>query len=166
MAAASARRFEVAAGFAVIMAAALALCTTVAGLLEVVLVQPLRIDSLRPLVYALAVVLTCAAVGRLLQRRYPRWREHVQLLLPLVLMNTSLYGAALFSRQMAHDPLDALAFGAGCGAGFILVTLAFAAMNERLQGADVPRPFRGPALVLLSLAMLSMGFSGFTGLLR
>lgn len=59
-----------------------------------------------------------------------------------------------------------MVYALGAGAGFTLVLLLFAAMRERLAINDVPTPFKGTAIALISAGLMSlafMGFAGFTG---
>jgi len=60
--------------------------------------------------------------------------------------------------------LQALFYGFGAGAGFSLVLVFFAAMRERLAVADVPEPFKGPAIGMITAGLMSLAFMGFAGL--
>ena len=44
--------------------------------------------------------------------------------------------------------------------------ILFAGLRERLEAADVPVPFRGPAIALVTAGLMSMIFIGFSGLIR
>ena len=48
--------------------------------------------------------------------------------------------------------------------GFSLVLVLFAAMRERLAVADVPEPFKGAAIGMITAGLMSLGFMGFAGL--
>ena len=60
--------------------------------------------------------------------------------------------------------VDGSARGFGAGAGFSLVLVLFAAMRERLTVADVPGPFKGPAIGMITAGLMSLAFMGFAGL--
>ena len=47
--------------------------------------------------------------------------------------------------------------------GSITVRL-FAALRERITAADVPTPFKGPAIAMITAGIMSLAFMGFTGL--
>jgi electron transport complex protein RnfA len=40
----------------------------------------------------------------------------------------------------------------------------FAAMRERIDVADVPLPFKGSAVAMITAGLMSMAFMGFAGL--
>ena len=48
--------------------------------------------------------------------------------------------------------------------GFSLVLVLFAAMRERLAVADVPVPFQGAAIGMVTAGLMSLAFLGFAGL--
>jgi electron transport complex protein RnfA len=50
--------------------------------------------------------------------------------------------------------------------GFSLVLILFAAMRERLVAADVPAPFRGVSIAMVTAGLMSLAFMGFTGLIK
>ena len=55
-------------------------------------------------------------------------------------------------------------FGFGAAVGFSLVLVLFAAMRERLAVADVPVPFKGAAIGMITAGLMSLAFMGFAGL--
>ncbi|MCX2959594.1 MAG: electron transport complex subunit RsxA, partial [Serratia symbiotica] len=57
-------------------------------------------------------------------------------------------------------------YGFSAAAGFSLVMVLFAAIRERLAVADVPAPFRGSAIALITAGLMSLAFMGFTGLVK
>ena len=54
--------------------------------------------------------------------------------------------------------------GFGAATGFSLVLIVFSVMRERLALADVPQPFKGSAIALISAGIMSLAFMGFAGL--
>ena len=59
-----------------------------------------------------------------------------------------------------------LFFGFGAAAGFALVLVMFATIRERVAAADVPTPFRGTAIALVTAGIMSLAFMGFSGMAR
>jgi electron transport complex protein RnfA len=54
----------------------------------------------------------------------------------------------------------------GGALGFTLVLVLFAAMRERLEAADIPAPFRGASIAMITAGLMSLAFMGFAGLIR
>jgi electron transport complex protein RnfA len=57
-------------------------------------------------------------------------------------------------------------YGFGAALGFTLVLVLFAAVRERIDASDVPLPFRGNAIALITAGLISMAFMGFSGLVK
>jgi len=73
-------------------------------------------------------------------------------------------GVALLNLNKEHSFMQALLYGFGAAVGFSLVLVLFAAMRERLAVADIPTPFRGAAIGMITAGLMSLGFMGFAGL--
>ncbi|TXK92795.1 electron transport complex subunit RsxA, partial [Methylococcaceae bacterium CS4] len=73
-------------------------------------------------------------------------------------------GVALINLQQAHGFIESIVFGVGTALGFTLVLVLFAALRERIDAADVPAPFRGASIGLITAGLMSMAFMGFIGL--
>jgi electron transport complex protein RnfA len=84
--------------------------------------------------------------------------------LPLITTNCAVLGLALLNVQQDHNFVTATLYGFGAAMGFSLVLILFAAMRERLDAADVPLPFKGTAIALITAGLMSLAFMGFTGL--
>jgi electron transport complex protein RnfA len=46
------------------------------------------------------------------------------------------------------------------------VLVLFAAMRERVDVADVPAPFKGNAIAMITAGLMSLAFMGFAGLVK
>jgi electron transport complex protein RnfA len=70
----------------------------------------------------------------------------------------------VLNGRLGHGPLESLVVGLGTALGCSLVLILFAAMQERLTVSDVPTPFRGGAITLITAGLASLAFMGFAGL--
>jgi electron transport complex protein RnfA len=59
-----------------------------------------------------------------------------------------------------------LFFGAGRAIGFTLVLILFAGIRERLETCDVPAPFKGTSIAMITAGLMSLAFMGFSGLVK
>ena len=66
--------------------------------------------------------------------------------------------------EKQHNLFESALYGFGAAAGFGIVLVLFAAMRERLALADVPAPFRGTPIGLISAGLMALAFMGFKGL--
>jgi len=86
--------------------------------------------------------------------------------LPLITTNCAVLGIPLLNVQEQHNFLESLFYGLGGALGFSLVLVLFAAMRERLEAADVPKPFQGVSIAMITAGLMSLAFMGFAGLIR
>ena len=84
--------------------------------------------------------------------------------LPLITTNCAVLGVALLNINLQHTLLESALYGFGAAFGFSLVLVLFSAMRERLAVADVPEPFKGPAIGMVTAGLMSLAFMGFAGL--
>ena len=82
----------------------------------------------------------------------------------LVASAMGVLGVALLNVQQQHNLLQSALYGFGAAVGFSLVLVLFAAIRERVTVADVPEPFQGNAIALVTAGLMSMAFMGFAGL--
>ncbi len=104
------------------------------------------------------------ALEMLLDRYSPRLHAALGIYLPLLAVNCAILGASLFMIQRDYSTGESLAYGFGAGCGWALALLAFAAIRERLAYSDVPDGLRGLGLAFIVAGLLSLGFSGLSGL--
>ena len=86
--------------------------------------------------------------------------------LPLITTNCAVLGVALLNVQEQHGFIESAVYGFGAAAGFSMVLILFSAIRERVAAADVPVPFRGSAIALVTAGLMSLAFMGFAGLVR
>lgn len=86
--------------------------------------------------------------------------------LPLITTNCAVLGIPLLNVQAKHDFVESLFFGAGGAIGFTLVLILFAGIRERLETCDVPGPFKGTSIAMVTAGLMSLAFMGFSGLVK
>lgn len=144
-------------------AGALVAATFCNWLIDRWLLAPLGLDYLGTLVF----VLVAAIIGQL---GLPLIDPNHQLLsrpdamATLLVTNTAILGVALQNAHSGHGFIATMLYGLGGGTGFALALILFAGLRERLDGADVPAPFRGAAIGMITAGLMSLAFMGFAGL--
>ncbi|KPG79225.1 MULTISPECIES: Rnf-Nqr domain containing protein [Pseudomonas] len=125
---------------------------------------PLKLEALRLFVFLPLSVLLIAPLLKLLARGLPDWPFAG--LWPLLLGNAGVLGLALINAQNDHGLLHATALSLGAGLGFWLVLSVFCDLRERTAANDIPLPFRGLPIELISAGLIAVIFLGFSGLIK
>lgn len=86
--------------------------------------------------------------------------------LPLITTNCAVLGIPLLNVQAQHNFIQSLFFGFGGAVGFSMVLILFAGLRERLDGADIPAPFRGTSIAMVTAGLMSLAFMGFAGMVK
>ena len=100
------------------------------------------------------------------QKTSPVLYQVLGIYLPLITTNCAVLGIPLLNVQAKHNFMESIFFGMGGALGFTLVMVLFAAMRERMEGADVPVIFKGSAIAMVTAGLMSLSFMGFSGLFK
>lgn len=104
-------------------------------------------------------------VEMVVERFAPALYNALGIFLPLIAVNCSILGAALFVQERGYQSLaEATVFGVGSGVGWMLAIVAVAAIRERLQYSHVPAPLRGLGITFIITGLMGMAFMGFMGI--
>jgi len=159
-------RLETALGMSLATTFVLTLSAAASYLVETYLLVPLDLTWLRLLSFILIIAGAVQLTEALIRSSSPMLYQVLGIYLPLITTNCAVLGVALLNVQTSKTFLQALAYGIGAGLGFCLVMLLFAGIRERLELADVPTPFKGAAIALVTAGLMSLGFMGFAGITR
>jgi Na+-transporting NADH:ubiquinone oxidoreductase subunit E len=83
--------------------------------------------------------------------------------LPLIAVNCSILGGALFMQGRPYNLAEASVFGIGSGIGWLLAIVALAAIREKLKYSNVPKPLKGLGITFILVGLMSLGFLSFMG---
>lgn len=83
--------------------------------------------------------------------------------LPLIAVNCSILGGALFMVSRPYNLAEATVYGIGSGIGWMLAIVALAGVREKMRYSDVPGPLRGLGITFILVGLMSLGFLSFLG---
>ena len=128
---------------------------------------PLGLEYLELTSFILIIAVFVQFVEMFLKKYVQGLYNALGIYLPLITTNCIVLGVALLNANKSEFTfVTATLNGFAAGLGFSLVLVLFAALRERLEGADVPAPFRGAPIALVTAGLMSLAFAGFAGLTR
>jgi H+/Na+-translocating ferredoxin:NAD+ oxidoreductase subunit A len=160
------RNLEAAAGMSLATAFVLTLSSATAYLLHEYILVPLELEYLRTVSFILVIAASVQFTEIMVRRLSPLLNQVLGIYIPLIATNCAVLGVALLNLQQSKGFVESVFFGFGASAGFALVLIMFAAIRERLDASDVPAPFRGTAIALMTAGIMSLAFMGFSGMAR
>ncbi len=85
--------------------------------------------------------------------------------LPLIAVNCSILGGALFMQEREYATLgEATTFGLGSGVGWFLAIVAISAIREKIRYSNVPAPLRGLGITFIITGLMGIAFMAFMGI--
>jgi len=128
------------------------------------LLKPLGLEYLRTISFILVIAVVVQFTEMVVRKSSPVLYKTLGVYLPLITTNCAVLGVALININKGFGLVASTLYGFGAGAGFSLVLVLFAAMRERINVADVPKPFQGAAIGMITAGLISLAFMGFAGL--
>ena len=103
-------------------------------------------------------------VEMVVERFSPSLYASLGIFLPLIAVNCAILGGSLFMQQREFVNVgDATVYGFGSGLGWMLAIVAMAAIREKLQYSDIPKPLRGLGISFIVTALMGIAFLSFSG---
>lgn len=158
------RRLESAAGMALATLFVLTLASALSYLLRHYLLVPYQLEFLSALSFILVIAIIVQLTEIILHRMNPLLHNMLGIYLPLITTNCAVLAVTLINSRSAESFVAALLMGVGAALGFALVLIIFASLREKLEYADIPKPFRGAAIAMVTAGIMSIAFMGFSGL--
>ncbi|HIG64411.1 MAG: electron transport complex subunit RsxA [Gammaproteobacteria bacterium] len=158
------RQLKSAIGMGLATTFVLTLAAVSSYLLYQYLLVPLDLTYLRTISFIVVIAVVVQLTEIIIHKLSPVLHRLLGLYLPLITTNCAVLGVALLNMQEAHGFIESIVFGIGTALGFTLVLVLFAALRERIDVADVPVPFQGASIGLITAGLMSMAFMGFIGL--
>ncbi len=157
-------RVETAVGMSAATLFVLTLASACSYLLFHYLLVPLGLEYLRTIAFIFVIAAVVSATEMIMRKTSPLLHRVLGIFLPLITSNCAVLGVALLNINQSRSFAESVFYGFGAAAGFSLVLILFAAMREKLDSSDVPEPFRGPAIAMITAGLMSLAFMGFSGM--
>lgn len=159
------KKVETAMGMSLATTFVLTLSSMLSYLTFKYLLEPLGVEYLRTLAFILVIAVTVQFTEMFVKKTSPILHRVLGVFLPLITSNCAVLGVALLNVKKGIDSLvDSAVYGFGAAVGFSLILILFASLRERVQVADVPKPFQGASIAMITAGLMSLAFMGFTGL--
>lgn len=153
-------------GFAVVFVMLCASALT--WVVQEYLLIPFNIEYMQTIAFILVIAVLVQFVEMFLQKSVPSLYNSLGVYLPLITTNCAVLGVALQNitkfggAEMSF--IKSIVYGTSAGLGFTLAIVLFAGVRERLESSDIPNFLKGMPIVLVTAALLSIAFLGFSGL--
>lgn len=126
-----------------------------------------EIGYLQTVVFILVIAALVQLVEMMLKKYVPALHKSLGVYLPLITTNCAVLGVCITNIDAQYNYLQSMFNALGAGLGFLLAMVLFAGVRQKLENeSGVPEAFKGAPITLITAAMLSLGFMGFSGLFQ
>lgn len=157
-------KLETAMGMSLATTFVLTLSAACSYLVYHYLLEPFGLSYLKTISFILVIAVMVQFTEMVVKKVSPVLYRILGIYLPLITTNCAVLGVALLNLKKDNDFIASLFYGLGGALGFSLVLVLFAAARERINVADVPQHFKGPAIGMITAGLMSLAFMGFAGL--
>ena len=104
-------------------------------------------------------------VEMIIEKFSPALYSSLGIFLPLIAVNCSILGGALFMQERQYSTIiEATSFALGSGVGWYLAIVAIAAIREKIRYSNVPAPLRGLGITYIITGLMGIAFMCFMGI--
>lgn len=160
------KNMKSAGGMGVAVIFVIAISSAVANLIYQFILVPLNIVYLQTIVFILVIAALVQFVEMFLKKVIPSLHKTLGVYLPLITTNCAVLGVALNNVTDNYNFLESVVNGVGTAVGFTIAIVILAGIREKTEDNDIPLPFQGTPIVLLTAGLMAIAFMGFSGLIR
>ncbi|MCR4842819.1 MAG: electron transport complex subunit RsxA [Eubacterium sp.] len=159
------KKMDTATGMGAAVTFVIAIASFVAAVINQFILVPLEITYLQTIVFILVIACLVQFVEMFLKKMVPPLYNSLGIFLPLITTNCAVLGVALTNVQNGYGILTSVVNGLATAVGFFIALVIMAGLREKMEYNDIPRPFQGTAIVLVTAGLMSIAFFGFSGVI-
>lgn len=159
------KKVKTAAGMGTAVIFVITLASFVAAVIYKYILEKFDITYLKTIVFILVIAALVQFVEMFLKKFVVSLYESLGVYLPLITTNCAVLGVALVNVQKSYSILTSVVNGFATAAGFTIAIVILAGIREKIEYNDIPRPFQGMPIVLVTAGLMAIAFCGFSGLL-
>ena len=159
------KKTETAVGMGGALVFVITLSSFFTGLIYKFILVPLGFEYLQTIVFILFIAALVQFVEMFLKKSMPSLYKALGVYLPLITTNCAVLGVALTNVQKEYSIIEGVVNGIGTSVGFLIAIVIMKGIREKMEYNDISESFQGTPIVLLTAALMSIAFFGFSGII-
>ena len=159
------KKVETAAGMGGAIIFVITLSSFITSLIYKFILVPSHFEYLQTIVFILVIAALVQFVEMFLKKLMPPLYNALGVYLPLITTNCAVLGVALKNVQKDYGILSSVVNGFATAVGFTIAIVIMAGIREKMEYNDIPGPFKGSAIVLVTAGLMAIAFFGFSGVI-
>ena len=140
------------------------MASLVCGTIYKFILAPLDLSYLKTIVFILVIAMLVQFVEMILKKYVVSLYRALGVYLPLITTNCAVLGVALNNVTDGYSIFQGTIVGFATAVGFTIAIVILAGLREKMEYNDIPAPFKGMPLVLLTSGLMAIAFTGFSAL--
>ncbi len=160
------KKLNSAVGMSLAVIFVMLIATAVTWPIQMFLLVPQNLGYLQTIVFILVIAALVQLVEITLKRYIPSLYKSLGVYLPLITTNCAILGVTILNIDEGYTFVEAMVNSLGSGLGFMLAMVMFSGVRSKLEGADIPKSFKGLPITLIAASITSLSFMGFGGVIE
>ena len=157
-------KVDTATGMGLAVVFVMGLASAICWVIYTYILVPLGLAFLNTLAFILVIASLVQFVEMFLKKSVTSLYSALGIYLPLITTNCAVLGVVLLNVQNNYNFIESVVYGVTGGLGFMLASVLFASVRERIQFSDYPECFEGFPICLVSAGLVALAFMGFSGM--
>ncbi len=160
------KKLDSATGMSLAVIFVMMIATAVTWPIQMFLLNPNNLGYLQTIVFILVIAALVQLVEIVLKRYVPALHKSLGVYLPLITTNCAILGVTILNIDEGYTFAESMVNSLGSGLGFMLAMIMFSGVRSKLEGADIPKSFKGLPITLVAASITSLSFMGFGGVIE
>lgn len=159
------KKIDTAAGMGMAVVFVITVASFVTSVLDRFVLQTFDLVYLRTIVFILVIAALVQFVEMFLRKSMPPLYNSLGVFLPLITTNCAVLGVALTNVQAGYGIGVSTINGLATAVGFTIAIVIMAGIREKIEYNNIPVPFKGSAIVLVTAGLMAIAFMGWSGVI-
>ena len=159
------KKIETAAGMGGAVVFVITIASFITGAIYQFILHPAGFEYLQTIVFILVIAALVQFVEMFLKKVMPPLYNALGVYLPLITTNCAVLGVSLNCVTKGYNILEGVVYGFSTAVGFTIAIVIMAGIREKIEYNDISESFQGTPIVLLTAALMSIAFFGFSGII-
>ena len=158
------KKTDTAIGMGVAVTFVIALASIITYFIQIIL-DSYQLGYLQTIAFILVIASIVQFVEMVIKKTSPSLYQALGVFLPLITTNCAVLGVAISNIDNGYNFAESLACSFGTSFGFLISIVILAGIREKSEHNNIPKPFQGTPIVLVSAGLMAIAFTGFTGVI-
>lgn len=160
------KKLDTAVSMSAAVIVVMVVATAVTWPIQTLLLDPLGLGYLQTIVFILIIAALVQFIETFMKKNMPPLYQALGVYLPLITTNCAVLGVSLNCVTKGYNILEGVVYGFSTAVGFTIAIVIMAGIREKIEFNDIPKPFKGSAIVVVTAGLMAIAFFGFSGIIK